>query len=150
MADVAQARAQRLRDAARGYFDGLATKDFERIPYAPDIILRAPIAPGGVEAPISGREQVRNVWWSPLPGLLGRVDVGEMYINDAQDAVVVEAQVEVLLDPPTRLRVADRFRVNDRGLITEQTNYFDPRDVTNPGWRSIEHRTQSVTRSPCP
>ena len=71
---------------------------------------------------LSRRNQLRH---SELP----------MYINDAQDAVVVEGQVEVLLDPPVRLRVADRFRLNDQGLIAEQTNYFDPRDVTNPGWR---------------
>ena len=25
--------------------------------------------------------------------------------------------------------------VNEEGKITEQENFFDPRDITNPGWR---------------
>ena len=33
------------------------------------------------------------------------------------------------------LRIIDRFTVNDAGEITSQENFFDPRDVTNPGWR---------------
>ncbi len=33
------------------------------------------------------------------------------------------------------LRVIDRLQVNDEGKITSQENFFDPRDVTNPGWK---------------
>jgi hypothetical protein len=46
-----------------------------------------------------------------------------------------EAEIEVI-NPQARLRVADRFTVNEAGKITEQENHFDPRDVTNPGWQS--------------
>ena len=99
-------------------------------------MLRAPLAPGGVHAPLRGREQLREVWWAPLPGLLGRVEVGDVYINDSGDAVVTEAEVEVLTDPPVRLKFADRFRADDSGRIIDQTKYFDPRDLTNPGWRT--------------
>jgi hypothetical protein len=133
--DKGQDHVRRARQAALQYFDGLRQKNFDLIPYATDVVLRAPLAPGGVEHPLEGRDQVRAVWWAQLPGLLGAVDVGDVYINDEGDGVVVEAEIEVLLDPPVRLRVADRFRINSNGLITSQTNYFDPRDVTNPGWR---------------
>lgn len=129
------ARPARTRGGI-GVLPGLGDKDFDRIPYSPDVVLRAPPAPGGVDAPLRGREQLREVWWAPLPGLLGRVEVGDVYINDSGNGVVTEAEVEVLTDPPVRLKVADRFRVDDSGRIIEQTNYFDPRDLTNPGWRT--------------
>jgi hypothetical protein len=129
-------RRGQLRDAALAYFDGLRQKDFDRIPYAQDVQLRAPLAPGGVEHPLAGRERVRADWWAPLPGLLGEVELIDLYYNDDLTSVVGEARIEVALDPPVWLRVADRFRVDTDGRIVEQVNHFDPRDVTNPGWRS--------------
>jgi hypothetical protein len=62
-----------IRAAVDGYFTGLATKDFDRIPFAENIRLRAPLAPGGVNRPITGRDAVKREWWSPLPDLLGAV-----------------------------------------------------------------------------
>jgi len=135
MKDADDGRIARLRQVAEAYFDALARKDFDLIPYASDVVLRAPLAPGGVEQPLRGRDQLRAVWWQPLPGLLGEVKLGDVYISETTDAVIGEAELEVLLDPPVRLRVADRFKVDEDGLITDQVNYFDPRDVTNPGWR---------------
>lgn len=128
-------RRGQLRAAVEAYFEGLRRKDFDLIPYSDDVLLRAPLAPGGVEVPLVGRETLREVWWAPLPGLLGEVTSPKVYLDDGLTAAVGEAQVEVRTAPPLRLRVADRFTVDDDGRITEQVNYFDPRDLTNPGWQ---------------
>jgi hypothetical protein len=129
-------RKQVVRAAVEGYFAGLARKDFDLIPYAEDVELRAPLAPGGAHRPISGREQVRSVWWEPLPALLGAVTVGGIYFDDDLTGAMAEAEIEVRLDPPVVLRVADRIDVDGSGRITRQENHFDPRDVTDPGWRT--------------
>jgi hypothetical protein len=127
-------RRDTIRAAVNGYFDGLSTKSFDRIPFAEDVRLRAPLAPGGVHRPLVGREAVREVWWAPMPSLLGQVTCTGVYFDDDLTGAVGTAEVEILVDPPARLRVADRFTINDEGLIIEQENHFDPRDVTNPGW----------------
>jgi hypothetical protein len=131
-------RKAAIRAAVAGYFAGLAAKDFELIPFASTVSLRAPLAPGGSHQPIVGREAVRDIWWSPLPPLLGDVVCSGVYFDDALTGAVGTGEVEVLTDPPVRLRVADRFTVDEQGLIVEQENHFDPRDVTNPGWRAVD------------
>jgi len=125
-----------IRGAIDGYFDGLATKNFDRIPFADDVRFRAPLAPGGVHHPIDGRDAVKDVWWAPMPGLLGAVKCTGVYFDDELTGAVATGEVEVMTDPPVQLRVADRFAINDEGLIVEQENHFDPRDVTNPGWQN--------------
>jgi hypothetical protein len=127
-------RKQQIRAAVDRYFEALATKDFDLIPFADDVTLRAPLAPGGVHNPIRGRQEVRTTWWQPLPGLLGEVTRGPVYYDDDLTGAIAEAEVEVRLDPPVILRVADRFTIDDAGRIVDQENHFDPRDVTNPGW----------------
>ena len=129
-------RRQVVRTAVEGYFAGLAKKDFDLIPFAEDVTLRAPLAPGGVHNPIHGRDQVRSLWWEPHPGLLGAVRLERIYYDDDLTGAVGAAEIEVRLDPPVVLRVADRVVVDEAGRITEQENHFDPRDVTNPGWRT--------------
>lgn len=124
-------RKAQLKLAATRYFDGLARKNFDLIPYDDNVSLRAPLAPGGVHTPLIGKDNLRSVWWAPLPSILGRVQVFDFYFNDDLTAVVAEAEVEVT-SPPALLRVADRFTVNAAGRIIEQVNHFDPRDVTNP------------------
>lgn len=128
-------REQQLREVANAYFEGLRSKDFDSIPFAKDVTLRAPLAPGGVNAPLTGRENLRETWWAPLPSLLGQVRLNDIYMNESLTAVVGEAEIELRTDPPVLLRVADRFTVDDDGKILEQVNYFDPRDLTNPGWQ---------------
>jgi hypothetical protein len=127
-------RKQMVRAAVEGYFAGLAGKDFDLIPFAEDVTLRAPLAPGGVHRPVCGRDQVRAVWWEPLPTLLGAVRLGRIYYDDELTGAIAEAEIEVRLDPPVVLRVADRLDVDASGRITAQENHFDPRDVTDPGW----------------
>ena len=123
-----------IREAVNGYFDALAKKDFNLIPFAENVSLRAPLAPGGVNQPLVGREAVRAAWWQPLPSLLGEVTRLGIYFDEDLTGAIAEGVVEILLEPPVYLRVADRFTIDDEGRITEQENHFDPRDVTNPGW----------------
>jgi hypothetical protein len=123
-------RREQLRQTAIAYFAGLRQKDFDLIPYADAIVLRAPLTPGGMSQPLHGREQLRDEWWAPLPGLLGQVQLLDVYINDDLTAVVGEAIIEILLDPPVQLYVADRFEVDAAGRIVNQVNHFDPRAVT--------------------
>ena len=52
---------------------------------------------------------------------------------------------DIELPLSTTLRILDRFIVNNDGKIVGQSNYFDPRSVTNPGdvskmRREISHR----------
>ena len=124
-------RKAQLTQAAIKYFEGLASKNFDLIPYDEGVSLRAPLTPGGMHNPLVGRENLRAVWWAPLPGILGKVKVVDYYYNDDLTAVMAEAEVEVT-NPKAWLRVADRFTVNSAGKIVEQVNHFDPRDVTNP------------------
>jgi hypothetical protein len=131
-----QARAAQLHAIARHYvLQGLGKKNFEAIPYAADVSLRAPLCPGGSAQPLLGKDNLRNVWWAPLPNLLGEVKIIDTYINQDLTAVTIEFHLQVLVSPPVELRLIDRFTVNDSGQITDQENFFDPRDVTNPGWR---------------
>lgn len=79
---------------------------------------------------------MRTEWRAPLPDLLGEVEVLDTFVNQALSAVTVEFHCDVV-NPPCRLRIVDRFKVNAEGEIAEQENFFDPRDVTNPGWRDM-------------
>jgi SnoaL-like domain len=127
-------RKAQLKEAATKYFAALANKDFDMIPYEDNVVLRAPLAPGGIHSPLVGRAKLRNIWWPPMPQILGEVKLLDIYYNETLTGVVAEAEVEVT-NPKARLRVADRFTVNAAGRIVEQVNHFDPRDVTNPGWQ---------------
>jgi hypothetical protein len=125
-------RTQQLRQSALAYFDALQQKNFDLIPYAENVSLRAPLAPGGVHQPLVGREHLRATWWAPLPGLLAEVNVFDVFVNDALTHVMAKAEIK--LTNGVVLRVADLFKIDGQGQIVEQENHFDPRDVTNPGW----------------
>jgi hypothetical protein len=131
-----QRRARQLHAVARQYvMKGLGKKDFDAIPYEEDVVIRAPLCPGGSTQPLVGKENLRNIWWAPLPGLLGEVSILDTYVNQDLTAVTIEFHLQVLVSPPVELRIIDRFKVNEEGKITDQENFLDPRDVTNPGWR---------------
>lgn len=130
-----QKQTARLHAIARGYVtEGLGKGNFDAIPYSDNVVLRAPIAPSGSTAPITGRENLRMLWWAPLPDLVSDVEVLDSFVNDDLSAVTVEFHCGIM-NPCCTLRIVDRFKVNGDGEIIEQENFFDPRDVTNPGWR---------------
>ena len=128
-------RADQLHAIARRYVGSLGAGDFESIPYAEDVELRAPLCPGGSSMPLIGRKNLKQTWWAPLPDLVSGVEVIDSYINKEQSGVAVEFLCRIDAMSCT-LRVIDQFTVNAAGEITSQENFFDPRDVTNPGWRS--------------
>ena len=129
-------RTERLHEIARDYVTkGLGAGNFDAIPYAENVNLRAPLCPGGSAVPLVGRDQLREVWWAPLPQLVAGVEVLETFVNGDSTAVTVEFHCHIA-EPACTLRIVDSFRVDDEGQITQQENFFDPRDVTSPGWQS--------------
>jgi hypothetical protein len=71
---------------------------------------------------------------SPAPG--SRLRLLNTYASRDRDAVAAELQMGIT-EPSCELRIIDRFTVDDEGRIVEQENFFDPRDLTSPGWRSV-------------
>lgn len=127
-------REKHLHQLAHDYVESLGSGDFESIPYHKDIVLRAPINPGGSSAPMAGKDTLREKWWAPLPDLVSGVEVIDTYVNQDHSAVTVEflCRIDSL---GSTLRIVDRFQVDGEGRITSQENFFDPRDITHPGWR---------------
>jgi len=110
---------------------GLGAKNFDAIPYAGDVVLRAPLCPGGSQNPLFGKENIRQQWWAPLPSLVGDVTFIDSYVNEEETSVTAEFHCQIL-QPACVLRIIDRFKINEEGKIIEQENFFDPRPVTNP------------------
>jgi hypothetical protein len=127
-------RQQQLHQMARDYVASLGAGDFDSIPYAEDVELRAPLCPGGSTVPVLGRANLEEVWWAPLPDLVSGVELLETFVNEDLTAVTVEflCRIDAL---SCTLRIVDRFHVTPDGRIASQENFFDPRDVTNAGWR---------------
>jgi hypothetical protein len=125
-----------LHEIARNYvLKGLGGKNFDAIPYADHVSLRAPLCPGGSSAPLIGKANLRATWLAPLPGLLGEVRMIDSFVNSDQTAVTIEFHCDII-QPACTLRIIDKFVVNDEGMIIAQENFFDPRDVTDPGWKA--------------
>jgi len=128
-------RTDQLHHLARAYvLDGLGQGNFDAIPYSENVILRAPLCPGGSAIPLTGKATLKEKWWAPLPQLVAGVEVMATFVNHDLTAVAVEFLCHIR-EPACTLRVIDRFKVDETGLIFEQENFFDPRDVTNPGWQ---------------
>ena len=131
--DATAARRAQLRAAAEAYFTGLAAKDLSRIPYAPDVRLHAPLAPGGADAP-----QVGPAALAFLEGVLPAITdvrVLDFYVSDDLTGICATALVGIA-SPAVTLRVADRFTIDADGRIVEQENHYDPRPITNPAHAS--------------
>ncbi len=127
-------RRAQLRAIADAYFKGLAKKDLSAFPYDDNVVLHAPMAPGGATNPVRGKQAVL-AFFSALYPALGEVRVIDHFFNEDLTAIFSEAEVGVL-NPRATLRVADSFRVNAAGKVTVQENHYDPRDVSHPGWRN--------------
>ena len=127
--DQAARRAQ-LVSIAEAYFQGMAKKDMSVVPWDENVVLRSPLAPGGLNTPLVGRGVVLN-WFASLFPVLGEMQVYEHYFNE--DLTVIASRSDVgITNPPCGLRVVDRFTVNAGGKITEQENHYDPRPALAP------------------
>lgn len=65
-------RKEQLKQVVQRYFDDLSSQNFSAIPYDQNVMLRAPLVPGGVNNPLYGKALVKEGWWTPLePALAG-------------------------------------------------------------------------------
>ena len=72
-----------LHQVARDYkTKGLGAKNFHANPYDEDVVLRAPLCPGGFANPHKGEENLRTIWWVSLPTLVGEVKVIDSFVNE--------------------------------------------------------------------
>jgi hypothetical protein len=126
-----QQRRSQLRAIAEAYFDGLSRRDISAVPWDDQVVLYAPLGPGGLAEPLRGRDTVVE-WFSGLYPVLGAARVIDHYYNEELTTVATRADVEIT-DPPCTLRVVDRFTVNSEGRITEQENHYDPRPALGGG-----------------
>ena len=131
MATTSQAtRRAQLVSIAEGYFAGMAKKDMSAVPWDENVVLRSPLAPGGLDTPLVGRAAVLD-WFASLYPVLGEIKVIEHYFNE--DLTVIASRSDVgITNPPCALRVVDRFTVNADGKITQQENHYDPRPALPP------------------
>lgn len=115
---------------AQAYFTALNDGNLARVPWASDVVFRAPLAP----ATLTGRTQVED-FLRPIAGNLGEVQVREIYISTSRNAMAVEAAAGPL-------HVMDKFLIRD-GQIVEQQNFYDPRPVLDapvPGGLTVDER----------
>lgn len=119
-------RKDQLKKVVETYFDALRKKDFTAIPFSDEIVFRAPIAPGGAHNPIKGKKAVFEQWWKPLePALDGiSINIVDNYYNDSLTGIITKVDMTIAVMGIT-LRAADRFIINEEGMITEQENHFD-------------------------
>ena len=52
------ARKTQLKSIIEGYFEGIAKKDMSAVQYDDDVVLRSPLAPGGLGTPLVGQQAV--------------------------------------------------------------------------------------------
>lgn len=124
------ARRAQLKAVAEAYFEGMGKKDMSKVPWDDHVVLRGPLAPGGLDTPLVGRSAVLD-WFSSLFPVLGVMKVIEHYFNE--DLTVIASRSDVgITNPPCTLRVVDRFTVNADGKITQQENHYDPRPAIPP------------------
>ena len=120
--DPSERRAELIAIASKYVNEGLGGKDFDAIPYHDQVSLRAPINPGGSLKAVVGKEVLRNSWWKPLPDLVDSVHLKDVFINEDLSAVTVEFHCDIKA-PQCTLRIIDRFKVNDQGLIISQGEF---------------------------
>lgn len=119
-------RKVQLKETSEAYFQALRDKSFSSIPFSDDIVFRAPIAPGGSNNPLKGKQAALEQWWKPLePALDGLVvNIIDHYYDESLAGLITKADITIAALGIT-LRTADRFIINDEGKITEQENHFD-------------------------
>jgi hypothetical protein len=122
---------------AEAYFGALEDGNLAKVPWANDVVLRAPLA---ARNPLTGRKEVED-YIGPLAGKLGEVRIRQIFIGSSRDAMAVEAMVGPL-------HVLDKFVIRD-GQIVEQQNFYDPRpflDAPTPGGLTADERALLIER----
>jgi len=122
---------------AEAYFGALSDGNLSRVPWAADVVLRAPLA---ARNPLTGRQEVED-YLRPLAGNLGEVRICEIFISPTRNAMTVEAMVGPL-------QVMDKFVIRDRQIV-EQQNFYDPRPVLEapvPGGLTADERALLIER----
>jgi hypothetical protein len=125
-----EARVNQLKAVANTYFAALTKRDVSPVPWADDIVLRSPLAPQGLDVPLTGRAAV-VAWFETLYPVLGEAKVIEHYFSEDLKTIATRADVAIT-SPPSVLRVVDRFTVDANGRITHQENHYDPRPAMAP------------------
>lgn len=117
---------EQLKKISETYFQALRDKNFSAIPFSDDIAFRAPLAPGGSQNPIKGKQNVFEQWWKPLePALDGvTINIVDHYYNESLTELITKADITIAVLGVT-LRAADRFIIDNEGKITGQENHFD-------------------------
>jgi hypothetical protein len=116
-------RKEQLKAIVEGYFQGIAKKDMSAVQYDEKVLLRSPLAPQGLSTPLVGKQAVLD-WFASLWPVLGGTQVFEHYFNEDLTVIATRADIEIT-DPPSRIRVTDRFMVTPEGKIIQQENHYD-------------------------
>ena len=96
-----KARQTQLKSVAGVYFEGMAKKDMSAVPWDDDVVLRSPLAPGGLGTPLEGKPAVL-AWFAELYSVLGEMKVIEHYFNE--DLTVIASRSDVgITSPPCTL-----------------------------------------------
>ena len=112
-----------VRAIVRSYFQALETGDVAAIPYAADATFRAPLAAGGSDSPLLGREAIHAF----LSTIVPRIEGVSITAILADGEWAAGRAILTLTDPAgAEIRTMNLFRI-DGGLIHEQENHFDPR-----------------------
>ncbi|MEX2565563.1 MAG: nuclear transport factor 2 family protein [Cyclobacteriaceae bacterium] len=134
METLTKNRKDLLHQIARDYVEeGLNKGNLENLPYHPNMELRAPLLPGGSTVPVKGRKKILEFLGKVLE-IVENAELVDSYVNEDLTAATVEFYCKIK-DPKTKLRIIDRFRVNEAGQVTDQENFYDPRDISHPGWQ---------------
>ena len=132
-------RFNQMKAAAEGFLNAVRTRDFDAIPYADQVVLRAPLVRGGSHAPLSEKRSIRERWWPRFSNAITSVEILDYFVNDTFTEMCTRAILHVH-GSPRPLRVAFVFAIDNNGRITAQENHYDPRELTHPGWHEQEHQ----------
>ena len=109
-------------------------KKFCAIPYQKDVNSQGADMSRRFTNSIARKGEPPNTMVDSLPSLVGEVHLTGSFVNKDETAVTVEFRCHIF-QPECTLRVVDRFIIKKEGETTQQEIFFDPRDITNPGWR---------------
>lgn len=115
-------RKAELQEIVRLYvYEGIAKGNLDAIPYHEGIKLRDPLSSGGTASPLKDKNKAYEAWWKALPGLLEKCELIDSHIDENQMSVTVEFYCYIR-QPKVKLRLMDRFLIDEEGKIFAQEN----------------------------